>query len=161
MVYYKIPFTDNCLNYPAGCILCCGYHMGGYYYCKFEAVPDDGPGWVKITEEEFEANCPDFSVDLPTTGGALPAPDSAEVGQYVRISEVDENGAPTASEAVGADLLAADVSESMPTASAIDLSNFENGSFVETVDGSDVSHAVTFDEQGRPSQIGDIVITWG
>lgn len=45
--------------------------------------------------------------------------------------------------------------------SQIDFSNFENGSFTETVDGEVITHPVTFDEQGRPVTIDDAVIVWG
>ena len=48
-----------------------------------------------------------------------------------------------------------------PTVSEIDFSNFANGSFTEVVDGKAVNHAVTFDSQGRPSKIDDVVIKWG
>lgn len=122
MMYYKIPISESCFDFPAGCILCCGYPLNGYYYCKFEAVPDDGPDWVKITAEEFEANCPDFSVDLPDDP-------PADAGSGVLT--------------------------------AVDFSNFENGSFTETVDGEEIPHAVTFDENGKPVKIDDISITWG
>ena len=47
------------------------------------------------------------------------------------------------------------------TVSAIDFSNFENGSFTETVDGEIITHSVTFDESGRPATIDGITITWG
>lgn len=53
-----------------------------------------------------------------------------------------------------------EVLEEMPTVTAMDFSNFENGSFTETVDGSAVSHSVTFDDMGRPTKIDDIAITW-
>lgn len=49
----------------------------------------------------------------------------------------------------------------LPEVSEIDFSNFANGSFTEVVDGSVVSHSVTFDSQGRPSKIDAIVIKWG
>ena len=45
--------------------------------------------------------------------------------------------------------------------SQIDFSNFENGSFTETVDGETINHSVTFDEQGRPSSIDGVQIVWG
>ena len=54
-----------------------------------------------------------------------------------------------------------EVLEAMPRVTAIDFTNFENGSFTETVDGSSVNHFVFFDGEGRPTQIDDIVITWG
>ncbi len=53
------------------------------------------------------------------------------------------------------------VAEALPTVSAIDFSGFDNGSFTETVDGEAVTHAVTFDDQGRPTAIDNISITWG
>lgn len=53
-----------------------------------------------------------------------------------------------------------EVLEEMPTVTAMNFSNFENGSFTETVDGSAVSHSVTFDDMGRPTKIDDIAVTW-
>lgn len=50
---------------------------------------------------------------------------------------------------------------SSATLTAIDLTNFESGTFTETVDGSVISHTVTFDASGRPTAIDDVVITWG
>lgn len=47
------------------------------------------------------------------------------------------------------------------TVTAIDFTNFENGSFTETVDGAEVSHSVTFDSEGRPATIDGVTITWG
>ncbi len=49
----------------------------------------------------------------------------------------------------------------LPKVSEIDFTNFASGSFTEVVDGETVNHAVTFDSQGRPSKIDDIVIKWG
>lgn len=54
-----------------------------------------------------------------------------------------------------------EVLEAMPTVSAIDFSNFENGSFTETVDGETITHDVTFDDSGRPVSIDDVTIGWG
>lgn len=48
-----------------------------------------------------------------------------------------------------------------PAVSGIDFSNFDSGSFTETVDGNTVTHAVTFDSEGRPVTIDGISITWG
>lgn len=62
MLYYKIPIVDGVFDYPTGCLLCCGYPLYGYYYCKFEACPEVGPDWVQITAEEFNANCPEFTI---------------------------------------------------------------------------------------------------
>ena len=53
------------------------------------------------------------------------------------------------------------IAEAMPKVSAIDFSNFESGSFTEIVDGSSVYHSVSFDDEGRPTKIDDIVIAWG
>lgn len=54
-----------------------------------------------------------------------------------------------------------DVLGSLPTVSAIDFSNFQNGSFTEIVDGETITHTVTFDDSGRPVKIDDVSITWG
>ena len=54
-----------------------------------------------------------------------------------------------------------DVLGSLPTVSAIDFSNFQNGSFTEIVDGETITHTVTFDADGRPVTIDDVTITWG
>lgn len=44
---------------------------------------------------------------------------------------------------------------------ALDFSNWENGSFAETLeDDSDITHAVVFDEDGAITSIGGIEI-WG
>lgn len=45
--------------------------------------------------------------------------------------------------------------------SLIDFSNFENGSFTETVDGEEITHTVTFDDQGRVTAIDNATIVWG
>lgn len=57
--------------------------------------------------------------------------------------------------------MAVAVLEQIPAVTAIDFTDFENGTFTETVDGEEVAHAVTFDDSGRPAAIDDIVITWG
>lgn len=54
-----------------------------------------------------------------------------------------------------------EVLEEMPTVTAMDFSNFENGSFSETADGKTLTYAVTFDTAGRPVSVGGIAITWG
>ena len=43
----------------------------------------------------------------------------------------------------------------------IDFSNFEQGSYTETINGEVITHAVTFDEQGRPTAIDGCAIVWG
>ena len=53
------------------------------------------------------------------------------------------------------------LAEALPKVSAVDFSNFENGSFSETVDGEAVTHSVVFDISGRPVLIDNIAITWG
>lgn len=62
MVYYKILIVDGVFDYPAGCILCCAYPLYGYMYCKFERITEARLDWIEITAEEFDANCPEFSV---------------------------------------------------------------------------------------------------
>ena len=52
------------------------------------------------------------------------------------------------------------VKDSLPTVDALNFSNFQNGSFTETVGSTTVSYAVTFDNSGRPAKIDDIAITW-
>lgn len=47
------------------------------------------------------------------------------------------------------------------TVTAINLSNFENGTWTETVDGEVVSHTAEFDDAGRPIAIDGVTITWG
>jgi hypothetical protein len=47
------------------------------------------------------------------------------------------------------------------TVTAIDFSDFDNGSFTETINGEVITHAVTFDDAGRPVSIDGITITWG
>lgn len=47
------------------------------------------------------------------------------------------------------------------TTTALNLSNFANGSFQETLsDGTTVDYAVTFDSDGKPTKINDCTITW-
>lgn len=159
MLYYKIPITDNCFDYPAGCLLCCGYHLDGYYYCKFETCPEVGTDWVEITAEEFDANCPDFSAGLPSACPPLPSPASAEVGQKVRISAVDENGVATATEAVDDPV---NVAEDGYTNIAglrhlVSGKMIRNGQIISihTVWDGDVTHeeVITLDENGLPVNI--------
>lgn len=47
------------------------------------------------------------------------------------------------------------------TVSAIDFTNFANGSFTEVVNGEEVSHSVTFDDSGNPTKIDGVTIVWG
>lgn len=92
--------------------------------------------------------------------GALSA-SGWEPGKYLGT---DDNGnvVPVdAPEGGGGDVSVDDVLEALPTVSAIDFSNFENGSFAETADGNTVTHAITFDSEGRPVTIDGISITWG
>ena len=54
-----------------------------------------------------------------------------------------------------------EVLEAMPKLTGLDLSDFENGSFAEIIDGLAYHHAVSFDAEGRPVKIDGIDITWG
>lgn len=123
MLYYKVPVVNGVTDCSAGSILCCAYPQDGYMVCKFESVAKVGSGWVKITAQEFEANCPDFPCIFPDD------------------DDDDDDGT--------------------GVLTAIDFSNFENGSFTETVDGQVITHAVTFDSSGRPNAIDGVTITWG
>lgn len=60
MLYYKVPVVNGVTDCSAGSILLCAYPLGNYMVCKFESVANVGSKWVKITAQEFEANCPDF-----------------------------------------------------------------------------------------------------
>lgn len=42
----------------------------------------------------------------------------------------------------------------------VDLSNFENGSFTETVNGQVIDHSVTFDAYGRPATVDGVRFVW-
>jgi hypothetical protein len=66
------------------------------------------------------------------------------------------------------DLFSVDVSglgggsTTQPTTTAVDFSNWSNGTWEETLsDGSKVTHTVTFDDSGRPATIDGASITWG
>ena len=65
MFYYKVPVVDGQTDCSAGSILCCAYPQDNYMVCKFESVAKVGPEWVEITEEEFEANRPEFPAAPP------------------------------------------------------------------------------------------------
>ena len=56
---------------------------------------------------------------------------------------------------------AAAIAEMKQPVTQIDFSNFENGSFTETINGEVITHSVTFDSQGRPVKIDDTTIVWG
>ena len=46
--------------------------------------------------------------------------------------------------------------------SDIDFSDFDNGSFTETLESGEViPHTVEFDESGRPIKIDNTTINWG
>lgn len=48
----------------------------------------------------------------------------------------------------------------MQTVSAVDFSNFESGSFAETINGETITHTVSFDNSGRPTSIDGVAINW-
>ena len=54
-----------------------------------------------------------------------------------------------------------DIAEMKQPVSEIDFSNFDNGSFTETINGEVINHSVTFDSHGRPSMIDATRIVWG
>ena len=54
-----------------------------------------------------------------------------------------------------------DIAEMKQPVSQIDFSNFDNGSFTETINEEVTTHLVTFDSQGRPAMIDDTRIVWG
>lgn len=71
-----------------------------------------------------------------------------------RISELEQNGG-------GGGATVDEVLDAMPKITGLDLSDFENGSFAEIIDGVAYQHAVSFDAEGRPVKIDGIDITWG
>lgn len=71
MLYYKVPIIDGQTDCSAGSILCCAYPQGNYMVCKFESVAKVCSGWVEITADEFETNCPDFPSPLPEEDSGL------------------------------------------------------------------------------------------
>jgi hypothetical protein len=82
--------------------------------------------------------------------------------QAISLTE-QEKIAKAAEEAIESfpDITAEDVLATFPKLTALDFTNYESGSFVETIDGEDITHSVTFDDSGRPVVIDDIAITWG
>ena len=86
--------------------------------------------------------------DFPAGGGTVTS---------VNGVQPDENG----NVQIETGVTPEEVLEALPAVTAVDFSAFDRGSFTETVDGEAVTHAVTFDEQGRPTTIDDIAITWG
>lgn len=82
--------------------------------------------------------------------------DPGEKGEKGEQGEPGEPGTPGKDGATVQEVL-----EEMPTVTAMDFSNFENGSFSETADGKTLTYAVTFDTAGRPVSVGGVAITWG
>lgn len=57
--------------------------------------------------------------------------------------------------------LIAKIQEAELITSSMDVSNWSNGKWTETLaDGSTVNHTVTFDSNGNPSKIDDTTIKW-
>jgi hypothetical protein len=100
------------------------------------------------TEAEKDALVQDVLDQIPAGGGTVTS---------VNGVQPDENG----NVQIETGVTPEEVLEALPAVTAVDFSAFDRGSFTETVDGEVVTHSVTFDEQGRPSKIDDIVITWG
>ena len=89
--------------------------------------------------------------------GGLPNPATVNIkGEQGDPGEKGDQGEPGADGATVQEVL-----EEMPTVTAMDFSNFENGSFTETADGKTLTYAVTFDTAGRPVSVGGVAITWG
>lgn len=129
-------------------------------YIKNKPTNIGGGGGVTFTPSVDEVGNLSWSND-----GGLPNPATVNIkgekgdpGEKGDQGEPGADGKPGEPGADGATVQ--EVLEEMPTVTAMDFSNFENGSFTETVDGSAVSHSVTFDDMGRPTKIDDIAITW-
>lgn len=91
-------------------------------------------------------------------GAKVPKPAAAKVGEFIRVKSVDKDGNIVETETAEA---ATGTGGETGTITAIDFSNFESGTWTETVDGEVVSHTVRFDTAGRPSAIDGVTITWG
>lgn len=87
-------------------------------------------------------------------GAKVPKPATAKVGEFIRVKAVDADGKIVETETANA-------AEETGFVTNIDFTNFENGSFTETVDGVVVPHTVRFDTVGRPVAIDGVTITWG
>lgn len=90
-----------------------------------------------VTDELIREAIDNYFYDNPIVTGATPE----------QLNQIQAN-----TEAINT--LSSPVSE-------INFTNFDNGSFTETINGEIITHIVTFDEQGRPSAIDDCVIIWG
>jgi hypothetical protein len=54
-----------------------------------------------------------------------------------------------------------EVLDTIPKLSGIDASLWDDGVFIEKLtDGSEITHAITFNDQGQPIKFDDIEITW-
>lgn len=83
----------------------------------------------------------------------LPMPPKAQVGQFVKVTEVDENGAVKATETVDG-LEAGNLTY-------VDLSNLLNGTWTETINGEVINHTSVFSADGTTVTIDGVTVKLG
>ncbi len=91
-------------------------------------------------------------------GAKVPKPAAAKVGEFIRVKSVDADGKILETETAEA---ATGTGDKTGTLTAIDFSNFENGTWTTTVDGVVVTHTVTFDDAGNTIYFDGVTIKWG
>lgn len=130
-------------------------------YIKNKPTNIGGGGGATFTPSVDEEGNLSWSND-----GGLPNPATVNIkGEKGDPGEKGDQGEPGADGKPGEPgkdgATVQEVLEAMPTVTAMDFSNFENGSFSETADGKTLTYAVTFDTAGRPVSVGGVAITWG
>ena len=133
--YRDTPFTGNTVAVPEISNtdkLEVGVYAGELSTTTPAVIPCMGSILCKHGLEEIQEPTPDIYQQILTECGAL----------ATRVKKLEE-------------------SESTSEVTAIDFTNFENGSYTETVDGEVITRTVTFDADGRPTAIDDVTITWG
>ena len=115
----------------------------------------------EVVDEAARNAIPTVDSGLNTTGAAADAKAVGDEFASVReeIANIDTSGAG------GAGATAKEVIEKLPKTTNVNLTNWNAGGFVETLDdGTEVSYNVTFDTAGKPILIensaGSMVITW-
>lgn len=147
--YRDIPFTGNTVAVPEifnAKQLKVGVYAGDLNTTTPAVIDCEGSILCEHGLEEIPEPTPELYRQILEECGVLAS----------RVAKLEENEVPGGSGATVEEVLAA-----MPKVSAVDFSNFENGSFAETVDGEAVTHSVVFNSSGRPVLIDNIAITWG
>lgn len=72
---------------------------------RYKITPENGESYYVTIERADEPTVEGTAINAATLNGLLPKPLKAEIGQFLRVSEVDENGNVLAVEAVYGDTL--------------------------------------------------------